>query len=171
MENNELTYRDGYSPQIARFVAMFDNNRERLLYKLKDVTDEILDFTPDEKTVETIGTLLYHIAAVEHDWIFYDIDKQEIDEERWKYAFATRSDDIDQLKGKGLQFYLDALQEVRDKIFNRFKKFSDNDLKRSIESEGKTFTIEWILFHLLNHEAVHIGQISLLKRLYRLREK
>lgn len=168
MKHYELKHNEELSLGIANFFAMFDENRSRLLDKIKDITDEMLDFTPDEDMFETIGTLLYHIAAVEHDWIFFDIDKIPIDEEKWIHAFANRFDDVDQLTGKGLQFYLDALEEVRQKIYERFKLFTDEDLKKVVESEGRTYTIEWILFHMINHEALHIGQIAMLKRLYTL---
>ncbi|MCY3414440.1 MAG: DinB family protein [Candidatus Heimdallarchaeota archaeon] len=168
MEQNKLDRNYELSNGFAKFYAMFEENRSRLIRRLQGVTDEMVDFTPDEHKIETIGTLLYHIAAVENDWIFYDIDKQELDEERWKYAFANRFEDINQLKGKGLKFYLNALEEVRTKIYERFKQFNDSDLEREIESDGEIYSIEWILYHLVNHEAQHIGQISLMKRLYKI---
>jgi uncharacterized damage-inducible protein DinB len=47
--------------------------RERLLNIIEDLDEEALDYTPSERKVETIGTLLLHIAAVELGWILEDI--------------------------------------------------------------------------------------------------
>ncbi len=170
MVHKELTYNIGYSPKVSSYLAMFENNRERLFHQLKDVTDQMLDYTPNDKTVETIGTLLLHIAATEKDWISVVIDNQEPDNGIWKYAIATRFDDLKQLKEKGLQFYLDKLNETREKTVNRFRRFTDEELKEVVTYTSDTFTIEWILFHLINHEAMHLGQISLLNKVHKLKK-
>lgn len=170
MEKSVLSYESDLTPGIAKFFGMFQDNRRRLMHMLEDVTDEMIDYTPKDGTFETIGTLLHHIAAIEWDWIFGDIDGQQMDWDTWKYAFANRYEEVDQQKNKGKQYYLDILQKVRTDVQNRFRRFTDEDLKREIESgteSGRIYSIEWIFFHLINHEALHLGQISVLKRLYK----
>jgi uncharacterized damage-inducible protein DinB len=151
---------------------MFDHNRSRVLEILEDVTDEMLDFTPDSSSVESIASLLYHIAGVEWSWVFEDLDGREMDYEIWKYAFALRDfHDIEQLTGKPKQFYLDLILRTREEIMDRLKEFEDHDLTKEFtlsDNPDITFTLEYVLFHLINHEALHLGQISLLKRLYRI---
>jgi len=150
---------------------MFELNRQRLLEQLEGVSDAMLDYTPNAQQVETIGTLLDHIAAIDWSWVFEDIDGLEMDYPTWKYAFALRSwSEIEQRTGMGLQFYLDRIADERQKIMNRLRQFSDHDLLHEFSTDdgATTFTLEWLLFHLINHEAVHIGQISLLKRLSQL---
>lgn len=155
------------TPRVSYWYSMLQEVRERLLNIIDDLNDEMLDFTPNEKNFETIGTLLLHIVAIEWSWVFEDIDGLEMDYEKFKHAFALRSDvDIPQLKGKNKQFYLNQLKEVREKVFHRLTKFSDEDLDEIVESNADKFSIEWILFHILEHETMHIGQILLLKRLY-----
>ena len=147
---------------------MLQEVRERLLSIIDVLAEETLDFTPDERNFETIGTLLFHIAAIEWSWVFEDIDGLEMDYENFKHAFALRPDvDIPQLKGKNKQFYLNQMKEVREEVFQRLTKFSDEDLDNIVETKAYKFSIEWILFHILEHETMHIGQILLLKRLYK----
>ncbi len=87
--------------------------------------------------------------------------------EKFKHAFALVPEvNIPQLKGQELQFYVDKLNETRHEVYQRLVKFKDDDLDKIVESESKKYSIEWILFHLIEHEAMHIGQILLLKRLY-----
>jgi uncharacterized damage-inducible protein DinB len=157
------------SPQIALWYSQMSAQRKRLLEFLEEIDDESLDFTPDERKIETIGTLLLHIAAVEWSWIFEDIDGQTMDFERWKHAFPLRPTvDLPQLKGKGKHFYLDRLAEVREAVYRRLHKLNDQDLDTMVGSDQEKYSIEWILFHIVEHEAMHIGQINLLSRLSKL---
>lgn len=153
------------SPRVALWYSIMQEMRERLLRIVKDLTQEELDYTLNERKIETIGTLLLHIAGVEWGWIFGDIDGQEVDYEEFKHAFALSPEvNIPQIKNQELQFYIDRLNKTRKEVYQRLKKFKDEDLDRIVESEGKKYSIEWIMFHLVEHEAMHIGQILLLKR-------
>ena len=160
-----LFFEDEFPSNIQLLLAQLKQVRERLLEVISGINSDILDFTPDEKNIETIGTLLLHIAAVEWSWIFEDIFGLEMDFEKWKYAFPLRkSVNLPQLKGKSKLFYLNRLNEVRTRMIERLKEISD--FNQLVASENNRYSIEWILFHLIEHESIHIGQISLLKRLY-----
>jgi len=152
------------SPTVALMFSMLERVRERLLKRVENLSINELDYTPDESNIETIGTLLLHIAAVEWSWIFEDIGGQEMDYEEWKHAFALR-EKIPQLKGKKLAFYLKKLEEVREKVRERLSIMDDSELDHLIDVGEAAVSIEWILFHIIEHEVMHIGQISLLKRL------
>ena len=139
--------------------------RSRLLRVVEGLTDEEIDYSPDMERIETIGTLLLHIAAVEWSWIFEDIDGKEMDYEKWKHAFALREENLPQLTKQGLQFYIDRLLEVRSEVFVRLRNLDDSNLHILVDVGSAEVSIEWVLFHILEHEAMHIGQISILKRL------
>lgn len=155
-------------PRVAQMYGMLEKVREKLLKRVEDLTLSELDFTPDEENIETIGTLLLHIAAVEWSWIFEDIDGLEMDYEKWRVAFALR-EKIPQTKGQKLKFYLARLIEVRDEVLKRISTLTDSELGHLVELDHAAVSIEWILFHIIEHEAMHIGQISMLKRLYQMK--
>ncbi|MFX0202061.1 MAG: hypothetical protein ACFFCW_38610 [Candidatus Hodarchaeota archaeon] len=70
--------------------------------------------------------------ALEWSWIFEDIDGRTMDFERWKYAFPLRPTvQLPQLRGKGTQFYLGHLAEVRKEVYQRLRKQNDQDLGQS----------------------------------------
>lgn len=173
-EENEmkLIKDSNLSPKIASYYSQMKEVRNRLIDIMEDLPDFALDYTPNAKKVESIGTLLLHIAAVEWLWIFEDIDKKDSDFEEWKYAFPLRKEvNLPQLKGEKKEFYMNKLEKVRLEVYNRLMDFKDEDLDVVIISEGKKYTIEWILFHIIEHESLHIGQISLLKRLFKIESK
>lgn len=149
--------------QLNLLLGQLIETRKRLLELLQKLPENILDFTPHERKVETIGTLLLHIADVEWSWIFEDIDGQEMDFETAKYAFPLRPEvNIPQLTGKDLSYYTNILQNVRQEVFEYMNRFTDADLQKKI---GENYSIEWILYHINHHEAQHYGQIQLLRRL------
>jgi uncharacterized damage-inducible protein DinB len=152
------------APRVADYYAMMEKTREKLIRTVQGLETKQIDFTPTPDRIESIGTLLFHIAAVEWAWIFQDIGGQEMDYELWKHGFALR-EGIPQIRGNDISFYLERLNKVRDAVFNRLKSFSDNQLGNLVEVDDDIVSVEWILFHLIEHEAIHIGQASVLLRL------
>ena len=157
------------SPQVATWYGIMVKAREYLIEIVEGLEKEALDFTPHDRKIETIGTLLMHIAAVEWSWIFEDIDGKEMDFERFKYGFSLRpSLNIPQIKDKSKQFYLDELKDVREQVYKRLCQLKDEELETIVGTEEEKYTIEWILYHIAEHEMMHIGQILLLRRMFRL---
>ena len=153
------------NPRLEKFLLMLVETRKRLFRQLEGISQKNLDYSPNINRIETIGTLLLHIAAIEWSYIFEDIDKKEMSYEKWKYAFALREDLVPiQLTKKPLEFYTQILNEVREEVLQRLRKMNDSDLENLINSDNRQITIEWILYHLNQHESVHIGQINFLKR-------
>ena len=160
-----LEKEDELSPRVALLYSMMEKVRERLLKRIESLSDVDIDYSPHGRRIETIGTLLLHIAAVEWSWIFEDIGGKEVDYEKWRQAFPLR-ENIDQLTGQVMKFYLDRLSEVREEVHEWIKGIDDDELDRLIDLGHAEVSIEWILFHLIEHEAMHIGQISVLSRMY-----
>ena len=163
---NDIPLDEKLSPKLAEIYGMLTETRARLLEEVEGITQEQLDYTPDIKKFETIGTLLFHIAAIEFSWFFEDIFKEEMEYETWKYAFALRETlEPPQLTGKPLSFYLEKLQMLRDQVYDTLQTLKDEALQKVVDSGGRKFTVYWILHHIDQHEALHIGQINFLKRM------
>ena len=160
-----LDREDELSPRVALLYSMMEKVRGRLFSRIESLSDVDIDYSPHGRSIETIGTLLFHIAAVEWSWIFEDIGGKEMDYEKWKQAFPLR-EDIDQLTGQRVEFYFDRLNEVRQEVREWLKGIDDEELDRLIDLGHAEVSIEWVLFHLIEHEAMHIGQISVLSRMY-----
>ena len=168
---NNLDFNQLLTPRIRDLYAIMDETRKRLFEQIEGISQEQLEFTPSERKIETIGTLLFHILAVEYSWIYKDIFKEEMDYEEYKYAFALREDlHPPQLTGKPLSFYVDKMNSLRNRVFSTLKTWKNEDLDREVTSGKNTFTIYWILYHVNYHESIHIGQINFLKRLYKIQK-
>ena len=92
-----------YDERISFLLGEMEDVRNLLLKEIEDLNQEELDFTPEIDKIETIGTLIFHIADVENSWMFEAVEGQELDLETWKYAFPLRQQlDPRQQTGKPL---------------------------------------------------------------------
>src|SRR5512147_3325797 len=78
----------GFVPKVGQFVAQLEDVRRQLKKYVEGLTPEQLSWYPNPK-VESIGTLLLHIAAVECSWIGEDIMRRPMADD-WKIAFPIR---------------------------------------------------------------------------------
>lgn len=152
-----------YSPGVGRFVAMLEETRWRLLRDLEDFDEAFLDgglpWSPN-----AIGTLLYHVAAIELDWTFADILETDVFPEGVEDWFPV---DVREDDGRltpviePLHRHLERLAWVRGHLLEALRGLDDQDLDRVVSagtpSEG---TIGWVLQHLMQHEAEHRGQMG-----------
>jgi uncharacterized damage-inducible protein DinB len=121
--------------------------------------------------VESIGTLLLHIAAIEFSYIQEDIMQRPMGEE-WKIALPIRFG-IPQISDRPLEYFVGKLEEVRNETLAVLTGLSDADLDRAVvpldqeDTSGGSvsYTIDWLLYHLVEHEAHHKGQIAVMLRL------
>lgn len=133
------------------------------------MTEPQLSWYPNER-VESVGTLLLHIAAVEMSWIQEDIMRKRMPNE-WIIAFPIRFN-IPQVTGRPLEHFLEKLDTVRAGTRQTLATLTDEELDRQVTSlddadnpDAEKYSIEWILYHLIEHEAHHRGQIAQMKRL------
>lgn len=160
-----------FSEQVGRYVAMLEDVRRRVKQYVNGLTPEQLSWTPNPR-VESIGTVLLHIAAVEVSWIQEDICRKPMSEAEWGIAFPIRLG-ISQVSGEPLAYYLEKLDRTRAETREILRGLTDADLQRVVSplepgdpnAPPTTYTIEWILYHLVEHEAHHKGQIAVMKRL------
>jgi len=165
---------EGYGSQIGRYVAQMNEVRRGLKREVENLNIEQLDWHPDEQT-ESIGTLLLHLDSVEWSWIHQDIFGVSEDDYpgEWSEAEPIRVG-VPQVKGRPLDSYMQKLGATREKTLEVLRGFTDADLSRlvgeadmgpEVEKKSRLYTIDWIIWHIIQHEAAHIGQIELLRRL------
>ena len=110
----------GYSPQIGTLVSMMAFMRWQVLHSVKDMSIKDLDFLLDEKA-NRIGALLLHLVAVER---FYQLNTfegvgdgkmPEAWKEQWGPAMELGDGGRKAIQGHDLDFYLNQLNETREK--------------------------------------------------------
>jgi uncharacterized damage-inducible protein DinB len=160
----------GFSPQIGILVSEMAWMREAVLSATHGMTQEQLDFLLDSKA-NRIGALLLHLAATEKLYqlnTFDNMTPNQLDKSpafaNWALAMDLGEPARKAIKGNDLAYYLNLLQEGREKTLAEFRKRDDAWLMTVDASWGWGPTnnlCKW--FHVCEHESHHTGQISLLK--------
>lgn len=168
--------RDGYTPHIGILISQLNWMRTVLLGRLRDLSQEQLDWRmrPDGNS---IGALLLHLAATDVYYglntdVYYGLNtfdglpwaaySQDV-KQRWGPAMKLGDLGRDRIKGHDLQFYLSALQQTREHTLAEFKSRDDAWLFAvdSTWAWGPTNNLcKW--FHVCEHESHHAGQIDLM---------
>ncbi|PFG07607.1 DinB family protein [Bacillus sp. es.034] len=157
----------GYTKTMVELVSMLEHTRAVTVEEIKDLTEEELDQLP-EGDVNTIGSLLLHIASIEfvHGVISFegrDIDEVEL--EKWKAALKLGEEAGKTIKGHPIQYYINELSAVREKTLSELKKRNDDWLFGENEwPNGVPFNHYYLWFHVMEDEINHRGQIRSLKR-------
>lgn len=159
---------EGYSPHIGTIVSMLNYNRQTIINTVKSLTIDQLDYLHDPKA-NTIGALILHLGAVDK---FYQINtfegRQDFNDEEKKFWSAPMNlgdEGRKSIKGREVKYYLDIINEVRQKTLAEFKKKDDKWLL-AIDpewSKERPLNTYWKWFHVCEHESNHRGQMTWLK--------
>ena len=154
-------------PVIGYRLAMLDDARSRLDFALREVRDMDLDRTPPVG-VNTIGTILYHIAITDLVWVYENmLQKPYPDDiaELFPHPIRNEDDLLYPLRGWTLEDYRKRLEAARAKVHEVFLPMTVEDLREIILREEPSriyeMTPEAVLYHLAQHESEHRGEIQL----------
>lgn len=158
----------GYEPEIGRLIWMLEETRRRTKEGLLGVSADVLDWTPDS-TANSIGALLYHLAAIEADWLYVEVlETQTFPPDLVALFPRDVRDESGRLVtagGMGLEESLARLDRVRSHLLAAFQGMSLAEFRRVRDFPAYDVTPEGVLHHLLQHEAEHRGHIGLLRGL------
>jgi len=159
----------GYTPQIGTLVSQMAFMRWQVLSSVKGMSQKDLDFLLDDKA-NRIGALLLHLAAVEKFFYLNTVEgvepknMPEAWKEKWGAPMELGEPARKAIVGNGLDYYLNVLNETREKTLEEFRKRDDAWLTTVDKTWGWGPTnnyCKW--FHVTEHEANHNGQIKFLK--------
>jgi uncharacterized damage-inducible protein DinB len=169
------------SREVALFVAQLDDLSRNLAADTSGLTPEALAWqsTPG---MNTIGMLLAHIAIVEVFWV--QIGPLAMKEPAIEPVLGIGMDDDGiplpddglppaSLAGRDLAWYVDVLGRARAHTKAKLAALTDADLEREesrTRRNGSTqsYTIRWVLYHMVEHMAGHAYQINLIAHHHRI---
>jgi uncharacterized damage-inducible protein DinB len=152
----------GYPHRIGAAMWRMEDNRRRTLVTLEGLDPEHFDIVPDGLE-NSIGTLLYHVAAVETDWLYTDILGEEFPD--WVAVLFPHDGPehdgrLTHIGGLTAEDHLTRLATARDRFSTEMRRLDDEYLDRVRPVAGHMVSPGWVLHHLREHEAEHCGQIQ-----------
>ncbi|MFW9917728.1 MAG: DinB family protein [Candidatus Thorarchaeota archaeon] len=134
--------------KVRGIFAHWDEVRTGLEKTLLSLPPERLDFRPIENAL-SIGDIFRHIAGAEVHWI------QKIVLGNWQTNARFSREDYN-----SNQAIFDLLRKTHQPTCELLDSLDEKDLDRICsDKKGEEFTIYWILWHVLEHEIHHKGQI------------
>lgn len=158
---------DAAVPEIGRYLWMMEDMRAKTRQSLVGITSAALDWAPLPAT-NTIGSLLYHIAAVEAGWFYIDVLQRTIPEDLFSHLPYNTQDEHGHLTvvaNRSLSEHLATLDAIRARVLAGFGTMSLEEFYRRRPSDNSEVTPEWCLYHLIEHEATHRGELDMVRQL------
>jgi uncharacterized damage-inducible protein DinB len=104
----------------------------------------------------SIGNLLIHLTGNVTEWILGGVGGQTIS--------RYRAGEFAQKTGRAGQALLDDLEMVLTKADSVLARLKPEDLERSIVIQGRETTVLGAIYHVVEHFAMHTGQIILMTK-------
>ncbi len=153
-------------PEVGRWLAAMRDTRRDTIRELERVSPDSLDRTPAGEE-NSIGTLLYHVALVEADWLLADILGPEA-APPWPndlLPFGDRDADghLTDVSGMTLDRHTERLDLVRSMFLDHLRPMTSEEFHLLRRRERWDVSPAWVVHHLLQHEAEHRAQIVRLR--------
>lgn len=155
-----------YEPEVGAALWRLQDARGRTLRLLREVPPDMIDL---EGEGNSIGTILYHLALIEVDWLFTEILEEAIPEEIERLLPHDDRDPegvLTEIRGQSLEEHLGRLHTLRETFLERLRGITLEDFHRIRSLPDYDVSPEWVLHHLAQHEAEHRSELeSLIGRL------
>jgi len=158
----EIKPAKGYTPQIGIMVDMLEDLRNRITKMTQDLSQEETDYLFDANA-NSIGALIMHLVSTEAYYQVETLEKRTWTEKEVEFymdAAGLGEKSRTKYREKPIKYYLDQWDQVRQKTLEGLKTKDDIWFASNLE-EG--INNHWAWFHVLEHSANHMGQISLVK--------
>jgi uncharacterized damage-inducible protein DinB len=152
----------GFDPVIAPWIWTLQDTRARTKRLLEKAGQDVLNLAPPEGG-NSISSLLYHLAAIELSYLYEDIlGIGWSDELAALLPYDIRDVDgiLTVIHDETLEDHLERLDASRALFLSALKDMSAEEFRRSRTVGAYEVSTEWVIHHLMQHEAEHRGQIG-----------
>ncbi|MDQ3656349.1 MAG: DinB family protein, partial [Chloroflexota bacterium] len=156
VEQRVITPLPASHPELGRWLWALEDTRTRTKAALAGLDQVDLDWT-GPGVENAIGSLLYHLALIEFDYLYADILGQDYPE--GSEVLLPESDrdgdgNLSIVRGVSLADHLARLDEVRRQLLQRVSVLSAEQLAtaRTLPDSGYVISAAWTLHHLMQHE-------------------
>jgi uncharacterized damage-inducible protein DinB len=150
---------------IGLALVALEDTRKRTRRALRGLPDDLIDSSPPAGG-STVGDLLYHVAAIEADWLFDDIlGTIDTDWPKALFPMDVRHEDgtLSVFSGESLAEHLSRLEKVRAMLVRTLNEMSLEDFHRPRVRGPYDTSPAWVVHHLMQHEAEHRSQIGAIR--------
>lgn len=150
-----------YPHLIGQDLWRLEDTRIRTIDSLEGITNEELDWSrsPDSNNISSI---LYHIAAIEMSWLYTEILRKEFPkhiDQLFPHDVRDENGRLSIVRNVTFENNISRLNISRKELLVSFQGMTIKDYRASRNFPDYDVTPEWVVHHLIQHEAEHRGQI------------
>lgn len=161
---NTISPVDKYDNNVGILTEMLEDLKFRIETSVKYLSQEETDFLLDENA-NRIGALILHLAATEAYYQVYTFENRQFnieEEHKWATALSLGEDAREAFIDKPIDYYLEEWNKVRATTLSMLKEKDDKWLDAVVPFSS--MNNHWAWFHVMEHQANHMGQINFLKK-------
>lgn len=157
---------NGYIPEVGMALAVLADARQRTMKYMDGLPPEAVDWDL-APNFPTMGSILYHIAAVEVNWVYGIVLQQDMPINLADWFPRTILDDrndINPVRNISLDGHLYRLDKAHSVLLTAYQGMSLQDFRRVRDIPRMRVSPEMVLQQLVQHESEHRGQLITLRR-------
>jgi uncharacterized damage-inducible protein DinB len=161
---NLIEQKKGYTPQIGTTIAMLEDLKSRVTRSVQNLNQKETDFLFDDEA-NSIGALILHLAATEKYYQVYTFENRGFTKEeskKWEVALNLGKTAREKFTNKPITYYVDLWNSVRKETLRLLK--AKDDIWFSKKIKGSSMNNHWAWYHVMEHQANHMGQIRLITK-------
>lgn len=150
----------GYEAEVGAALWRLEDTRDRTLRLLGEMPAGYVD---RDGRGNSIGTILYHLALIETDWLFAEVMEAPYPADLKALLPVEDRDEAGVLtlvRNETLEQHLARLAAVRSVLLEQFRGMTAGEFHRPRELPAYSVSPAWVLHHLSQHEAEHRGEIG-----------
>ncbi|HEY3365590.1 MAG TPA: DinB family protein [Symbiobacteriaceae bacterium] len=151
---------------VAGTVGPLEFGRQRLKATLEGLTPEQLSQVPTG-LANSIATIAVHICATEANMAYRLMAQPLPDDLKAEFLLNKGGTGLlPEATGETVESLTAKMDRSREMLIQVLGRISDGELDRELEfTGGRHPTVRWALALLPNHQAQHLGQIQMIKKL------
>lgn len=157
-----------YPRPIGADLWRMQDSRSRTLEAIHNWPEEAL-YWRGGGLQNSLATLMYHIALIEMDWLYEEVLQQEWAPKitaLFPHSVRDSQGRLYPIRNGSLHDHLAVLEKTRQHFLQKFKEISLDDYYRIRKLPDYDVTPEWVVYHLIQHEDEHRGEIHTIRTLY-----
>ena len=159
-------------PEAGRWLSALDRVRRGTNELLNEIEPTAIDTDPGDGG-DSLGTVIYHLALVEVDWVYSDILDRESDIPRSMFPHDDREVNgrLTPVTGESMAEQRARLDRAREMVAEVVAGLSSEEFLRVRPRSWGETSAAWIVFHLIDHELDHRHRLSQIRDAFRAHEE
>jgi uncharacterized damage-inducible protein DinB len=144
--------------QLETACSILESIHAEMLKIIEEVSVEGMNWIPPLKDVNSIYAIATHSIASQLWWIKENLHGQKVERDR-PAEFTAQDQNLGRL--------INSVKEVQALTREILETIQPEDLQEFRLVKEKPYTVEWIVLHVIEHTATHLGHMQLTEQMWK----